>query len=188
MAKRKETYQLPDLDTLSTEDLRKTVRRAAKVANQRLRELERRGYERGVYRTAQADLGANRKRYKESTKNMNLNQLRHEYKILRSFLSAKSSTISGRREIENKRYETAVNRGFQGSQDEFEDLVDKFFTEENERLFSSDIIYSTMTSKDNRDLIDAVMKRYSEGDSSADVMKKYLQEYAKRKRKRKRRK
>lgn len=182
MARKNQTYQLPELDGLSTEDLRSVVRRAAKVANQRLRELEKREYTRGVYRTAQADLGDSRRRYKENVKSMNLNQLRHEYKILRSFLSAKTSTLSGRSDVEKKRFETAQERGFSGTADEFADLVEKFFTAENERLFSSDIIYSTLTSKDNRDLIDIVLSQAEDGDSQADVLKKYLKEYSKRKR------
>lgn len=153
-------YDIGDPTQAGQSELAAAVRRAAKAANQRLLRLERAGYTSGIYAQAMYDL-VDRKRFKENTKKLSLNQLRHEYRILRSFLSAKTSTIQGRRDTIMKRYSTAQEKGFSGTLEEFEFTVTKYFADAVESLFSSDVIYSSITSGDT-DVIDEAVKKYGE--------------------------
>ena len=151
-------YDIGDPTQAGQEELSRAVRRAAKAANQRLLRLERAGATKGIYENAMYDL-VNRKRFKERTGNLSLNALRHEYKILRSFLSAKTSTIQGRKETIDKRYNTAKERGFTGSPEEFDALVVKYFAGEAEKLYSSDIIYQSIIGR-TTDIIDGAIAAY----------------------------
>lgn len=150
-------YDIGDPSQADQQELSVAVRRAAKAANQRLLRFERAGQTKGMYANAMYDL-VNRKRFQERTDKMTLNALRHEYKILRSFLSAKTSTLQGRQDTIMKRYHTAQEKGFQGSLDEFEFQVEKYFTENVESLFSSHTIYTAIT-EGHTDIIDETMDR-----------------------------
>lgn len=98
---------------LTKEDLQKLRRTLAKRANQRLVRLERassritgEGY--ATYGAAQNAYDylekRDRRRFAESENvKMNKNAIRREISVLQSFLSAKSSTVLGQREIEQKR-------------------------------------------------------------------------------------
>lgn len=153
-------YDIGDPTQVGQAELSEAVRRAAKAANQRLLRLERAGYTSGIYAQAMYDL-VDRRRYKENTKNLSLNLLRHEYRILRSFLSAKTSTIQGRRDTIMKRYNTAQEKGFSGTVEEFEFAVTKYFAASIESLFSSDVIYSSITSGETN-IIDEAVQKYGE--------------------------
>lgn len=146
-----------DIRYASRTELEAIVRKAAKAANQRLVRLERAGETGGVYKMAMHDLGIKkRRRYKERTQGVSMTVLRNEYGILRDFLSAKTSTVQGLRETRDKRYQTAVARGFQGTAGDWDKLVRKYFTKENERLFSSDVVYSALTSGETGGLDDII--------------------------------
>lgn len=150
-------YDIGDPSRANQQELSIAVRRAAKAANQRLLRFERAGHTKGMYANAMYDL-VNRKRFKERTDKMSLNALRHEYKILRSFLSAKTSTLQGRQDTIMKRYHKAQEKGFQGSLDVFEFQVEKYFAENVESLFSSHTIYTAIT-EGITDIIDETMDR-----------------------------
>lgn len=173
-------YELKGANKAPREALQKAVRRAAKAANQRMLRLERHGMERGTaYGIAQRYFkGTGRNRYKERPDKLTYNELQKEYKALRSFLSAKSSTVQGAIGIERKRYETAVARGYKGTFEQFRLDVAKAFAKHNEALFSSDILYRALTGGD-LDIIDVVVKRY---DDEADHRGEALLLYMKRKR------
>lgn len=146
-----------DIRYASRTELEAIVRKAAKAANQRLVRLERAGETGGVYKMAMHDLGLiKRRRYKEHTQGVSMAALRNEYVILRDFLSAKTSTVQGLRETRDKRYQTAKARGFQGSAEGWDNLVRKYFAKENERLFSSDVVYSAITSGETGGLDDII--------------------------------
>lgn len=146
-----------DIRYATRTELEAIVRKAAKAANQRLVRLERAGETGGVYKMAMHDLGIKkRRRYKERTQGVSMTVLRNEYGILRDFLSAKTSTVQGLRETRDKRYQTAVARGFQGTAGDWDKLVRKYFTKENERLFSSDVVYSALTSGETGGLDDII--------------------------------
>lgn len=151
-------YGLTEREYQDTRKLRAAVRKAAKAANQRMLRLERSGKTAGVYKLAQRNLDKlGRRRFKERPEKMTVNQLRHEYAILRDFLSAQTSTVQGIRAADDKRYEKAKQRGFTGSQDEWNELVVKYFDRKVQELFSSDVIYRAITNGDT-DVIDAVIR------------------------------
>lgn len=142
-----EDYSRGNPNTLSTAELRDAVRKAAKAANQRLVRLERRGYTNGVYERAMNNLvSTGRRRFKENTAKLTQAELRREYAALRDFIGAKTSTVQGRRDTEEKRYQTAVERGYTGTKDEFELEIEQAFAKSNESLFSSNVIYQALTS------------------------------------------
>lgn len=86
----------------------------AKRANTRLRSLEKSSskitgetYTYGAYKKYAADvLGMDKPRFSQSKQVKDVNTMRHEILVLQRFLNAKSSTISGNREIEQMRINT----------------------------------------------------------------------------------
>lgn len=174
-------YDMGDVNALSKTQLEKAVRRAAKAANQRLLRLERAGKNTsGAYKMAMSHLEG-RRRFYERTDKRSLAELRAEYASLRSFISAKTSTIQGIKEAGDKRYQTAVERGYQGTFEEWERDVRKYFAEHVEALFSSDVIYSSITGN-KVDVIDDVLatsrayrkhdKDYTQGRALLDYMRR----------------
>lgn len=174
-------YDIGDPSQADQQELSIAVRRAAKAANQRLLRLERSGHTKGIYENAMYDL-VNRRRFKERTEKLTLNALRHEYKILRSFLSAKTSTVQGRQDIIDKRYKTAQDHGFSGSLEDFEFSVTKYFADNIESLFSSDTIYQAITGG-KTDILDAAAEQFGADESKRGSALLY---YLKRKESRKR--
>ena len=174
-------YDIGDPSQADRQELSVAVRRAAKAANQRLLRLERAGATKGVYENAMYDL-VNRRRFRERTEKLSMNALRHEYKILRSFLSSKTSTIQGRQDTIDKRYKTAQEHGFSGSPEDFEFAVTKYFDEKVVRFFSSEIIYQSIT-EGQTDIIDSAIDQYGADESKRGSALLY---YLKRKESRKR--
>lgn len=155
----------------SAEDLRSVVRRAAKAANQRLLRRERAGRTKGAYAGTMVALGRlGRRRFTESKSRldkMSINELRHEYVILRDWLSAKTSTLQGLKKSDDKRYQTAQERGFTGTLEEWNDIASRFFTKEMEGYYSSDILYQ-MATQGNTDLVDRILQDAKESDQPPD--------------------
>lgn len=153
-------FDIGDPGKASNETLRKAVEKAGVAANRRLRSLEKAGFTGGMYKQAMADLGLPRKRFKEHAKSMSRGELLREYRNIRNFLSAQTSTPSGVRRANRKRYMTAVSRGFKGSEEEFYDLVDDYFNKNVEQLFSSNVIYDIITGENSdkkRSIVDAIL-------------------------------
>lgn len=102
----------------SMEALQAVRRKLAKRANQRMVRLERsaspitgKAYHVGAYDIAQAELG-DRKRFSESLNHLtDITELKKEIGQIQAFLNAKSSTVSGNVEIEEKRIATLTNLG-----------------------------------------------------------------------------
>lgn len=171
-------YALKNFSRATRADLQAAVRKAAKAANQRLLRLERAGKTTGAYQIAQRyfkDTG--HRRYKERAGKLTYNELQKEYKALRSFISAKSSTIQGANEIAYKRYQTAVAKGYGGTFNQFELDVRKAFTKITEGLFSSDVIYKALTGG-NLDILDETVKQFED---SNELRGQALLTYMKRK-------
>lgn len=149
----------------SAEDLRSVVRRAAKAANQRLLRRERAGRTKGVYAGTIAALGRlGRVRFAESKSRldkMSINELRHEYVMLRDWLSAKTSTLQGLNAADDKRYQTARERGFTGTLEEWNEIAESFFTAEREKFFDSNAIYMQVTAG-NADIVQKIIERSQE--------------------------
>lgn len=175
MAIREKTWQDYEYEgaymLASAEDLRRVVRRAAKAANQRLVRREKAGRTKGAYAGTMAALGRlGRRRFAESKSRldkMSINELRHEYTLLRDWLSAKTSTLQGLKASDDKRYQTAKERGFTGTQEEWNDIASRFFTKEMEAYYSSDILYQ-MAAQGNTDIVDRIITDAKESDQPPD--------------------
>lgn len=145
-----------DVSSATRAELMLIIQRAAHVANERLRALERAGETGGAYRMAQTYLSLyDRSRFPEGNqilKNMRYGRLQSTYRELREFLSAESSTVSGIGRIRKSRYDTAVQRGFTGTEDEWNTAVVKYFAEVKEGLFSSDTVYNALTNQSGMSL------------------------------------
>lgn len=172
-------YKGASLRHASIEDLSRIVRRAAKTANQRMRRLEKAGEtEAPAYKIAVEKMGG-RKRFKERPgKKPDRKALITEYYQLMDFLMSKSSTVTGLKDIRNNRYQAAVERGFEGTPDEFEQLVEKYYTKHVESLLSSDVIY--MAIYENRtDILDEIMRDYDTGQLKRErsMMSEYIRRF-----------
>ena len=172
-------------------DLIPVVRKAAKAANQRLLRMERAGLTKGVYARISGQLAQlGRRRFAESAgrlKNMSLQELRHEYVLLRDWLSAQTSTVQGKKKVDIRRYNTAVERGFTGTLDDWIEASKKYFTEQYEALFSSDVLYTSIITDD----IDIVQNIINENEKRKDnqpdrgaALLRYVKESNRRKRER----
>lgn len=147
-------YYSPDAtdpNQLTKAELVKVIRKAAKAANQRLRALEKSDglntAKTGAYKYAQSQMpGKIKPRFNERPKETaDRSTLKHQYLQLREFMTMKSSTVTGVRAIKDARYQTAVQRGFKGTAEQWDMAVQKFFTKANEKLFDSDKIYYAIT-------------------------------------------
>lgn len=147
------TSELLELDvwrrSWSTSELQAMRRQLAKVANQRMVRLERsrssvtgEALTFGAYEKATEYLNRqDRNRFSEVLGfKKNTNALKHEINVLQQFLSMKSSTVSGQKEIEARRIETFAKAGveFQTTKEfydflnsnDFKQLVNSGFTSE----------------------------------------------------------
>lgn len=168
-----------DVSQATKSELIPVIQRAAHVANERLRALERAGVTGGAYRMAQAHLSQyDRTRFPEGNKilkNMRYGRLQATYRELRDFLSSESSTLSGIARIHKSRHNTAVERGFTGTEDEWNTAVVKYFAEVKEGLFSSDTVYYALTNQNGMslDYLDKVIakdqKLKSRGKQGLDI-------------------
>jgi len=102
----------------SMEALQAVRRKLAKRANQRMVRLERsaspitgKAYHVGAYDIAQAELGDRRRFSEKLNYSTDITELKKEIGQLQAFLNAKSSTVSGNVEIEEKRIATLTNLG-----------------------------------------------------------------------------
>lgn len=160
------------------QDLARIVRRAARAANQRLRRLEETGQTNSpAYRSAMKNLG-DRIRFKERTASVDRKALLSEYYRLADFLGAKSSTPTGIEDIHNNRYNAARERGFEGSPEEFNQLVEKFFNTRAESLLSSDVIYTAII-ENRADILDEIIDDINAGRLADDraMMQEYIRRF-----------
>ena len=128
----------------SEEELRGIVKKAAKAANTRLRTLEKKGLtERApAYKwlASEHGIGMERPRFKESTAKMSRAELNKEFLKLREFMLKKTSTVTGYRDTVEKKVQKAREMGFTGTPEELSELFDRFWTEENEKLYGSEVL------------------------------------------------
>lgn len=141
-------YDVGDPKTVPRADLEAAVRKAAKAANQRLLRLERAGATKGVYKSAMQDLGLDRVRFSERPQKLSLAELRHEYVSLRSFLSAKTSTLQGRNEWLHNIYNTLLSKGYDKDFETAMYDLERAFTEQIEKYFDSKTTYNAVVKGD----------------------------------------
>lgn len=151
-----------DPNRLTNAELVKVIRKAAKAANQRLRALEKSTVidtaKTGAYKYAASQVpGKIKPRFNERPKETaDRTTLKHQYLQLREFMTMKSSTVTGVRAIKDARFQTAVQRGFRGTQEQWDMAVQKFFIKAAEKLFDSDKIYDAITGN-NSDVLEDII-------------------------------
>lgn len=136
----------------SEEELRGIVKRAAKAANTRIRALEKKGLTQKspAYQyiaSGKHGLGMERPRFKESTVKMSRAELNKEFLKLREFMLKKTSTVTGYRDTVEKKVQKAREMGFTGTPEELSELFDRFWTEENEKLYGSEVLRQAIYSR-----------------------------------------
>ena len=126
----------------SEEELKGIVKKAAKAANTRLRTLEKKGLadKAPAYRSISGILKMERPRFKESTAKMSKEELTKEFLKLREFMLKKTSTVTGYRDTVEKKVQKAREMGFTGTPEELSELFDRFWTEENEKIYGSEVL------------------------------------------------
>lgn len=136
----------------SEEELRGIVKKAAKAANTRIRTLEKKGLTQKspAYQYIASEkhgLGMERPRFKESTVKMSRAELNKEFLKLREFMLKKTSTVTGYRDTVEKKVQKAREMGFTGTPEELSELFDRFWTEENEKLYGSEVLRQAIYSR-----------------------------------------
>ena len=136
----------------SEEELRGIVKKAAKAANTRIRALEKKGLTQKspAYQYIASEkhgLGMERPRFKESTAKMSRAELNKEFLELREFMLKKTSTVTGYRDTVEKKVQKAREMGFTGTPEELSELFDRFWTEENEKLYGSEVLRQAIYSR-----------------------------------------
>lgn len=128
----------------SEEELRGIVKKAAKAANTRIRTLEKKGLAEKApaykWLASEHGIGMERPRFKESTVKMSRAELNKEFLKLRDFMLKKTSTVTGYRDTVEKKVQKAREMGFTGTPEELSELFDRFWTEENEKLYGSEVL------------------------------------------------
>lgn len=138
-------YAVKNINKVTQEELATVVRKAAKAANQRLLRLERAGYTGGAYKSTMRNIAYTKsKRFKEKTKSLDIHALRREYVALRDFLTQKTSTVAGINAADAKRYKTAVERGYEGTLDEFRFDIERAFSDHLKSIYDSETIYNAV--------------------------------------------
>jgi hypothetical protein len=136
----------------SEEELRGIVKKAAKAANTRLRTLEKKGLTQKspAYQYIASEkhgLGMERPRFKEGVTKMSRQELNKEFLRLREFMLKKTSTVTGYRDTVEKKVQKAREMGFTGTPEELSELFDRFWTEENEKLYGSEVLRQAIYSR-----------------------------------------
>lgn len=166
-----ERYGVSDLNKATKEQLRPLIKSAASTANSRLKRLEDRTKEykqygidvdltkHSAYKRAMKQMTEGRTRFRSDVERMEIDDLKREYRRLRDFLTAPTSTLQGANSAMIKRYYTAQGEGFKGSYGEFIELSSKVWTKENEKRFGSDILYLIASSQDEN-VYESVIEAY----------------------------
>lgn len=168
---------------LTREELARIVNKAAKAANQRIRSLERSGLSSlpGAYKYAQGQTGKEKPRFKERSKpTEDLVTLRQRYFQLREFMTMKTSTPTGVRAVQDVHFNTAKERGFRGTKEQWNLNVEKYFAKVRDGLMSSDIVYKALV-QNNEDVLDDMLNQWRE-DKDEPTAGEQLLAYLRRKR------
>lgn len=164
---------------LPIKDLESFRRSLAKVANNRLRDLEKNNMAYYAYDIAADYLRAQGKkgkvRFQESEKPMDQLATRREIQILQNFLSMPSSTVAGQKRIEAKRIETFGNwkpKGAKGKKMKGIDLS---------KQASTKIFYEFLNSKAFENLrkfysSEQIFRAYKDGNVGGSKSQKKIQD------------
>lgn len=147
---------------LSKEELQESVKQMSKVANQRLRQLEKQGFtELNAYRKVLSNsqkmsiFDYTKKgeiKFSGATKNKTYNQLEQEFSELQKFLTAKTSTVKGIKE----KYEKATKKVN-------EEYSVNLTTQQIGELFESEVIQN-ISNRFGSDKVLTIISRYNISD------------------------
>ena len=125
----------------------KNLKRQAKKANRRMRELEAKGYNSPAYKAVQAQLEmmgirkttAKGRRFSESGKATDQNDLRQQMSVIEKFLNSKTSTRTGYEEYRQSIFESASKSydfdKYGISQSDYEELLESLPDETSDRQY-----------------------------------------------------
>lgn len=165
----------PNATSYTREEMEQIVRRASGAANRRLKRLEEAGETKGIYKRALGMLETQgRTKFSGAVKSMTRTELVAEFMRLRDFLSAKTSTMQGIKDWKRNVYESLVDRGFTGSQEELSELFDKYMTKELEEALGSDVVFTLLQSDNGRPFLqrakDAIDRAKQTGESQTTAL------------------
>lgn len=165
----------PNATSYTREELEQIVRRASGAANRRLKRLEEAGETKGIYKRALGMLKTQgRTKFSGAVKSMTRTELVAEYLRLRDFLSSKTSTMQGIKDWKRNVYQSLVDRGFTGSQEELSELFDKYMTKELEAALGSDVVYTLLQTDNGRPFLqrakDAIDRAKQTGESQTTAL------------------
>lgn len=129
MAKTKRYTQPDKMTGKSLEELEKYRRKIAKVANQRLVELEKRGYYTGAHESVAWLAQRDKKRFLERIRKPEFydrDSLMSELNVITNFLNTPSTTIRGRKAVIKKLSKSFAEKGIELSDGAMSVLVDHF--------------------------------------------------------------
>lgn len=168
MARRQKDYSIyRDLD-IGVEEMRRQLPKLARVANQRLKELEKRGETRFAYAKAMEYLGeGNRFSY---SMRQSARETRAEFNALLEFLTAKSSTYTGLQEV----FENARNRIEKRMQKQLEDPEFKITRWSDFEDFLKSSEFKKLKSRiDSDQIFEDFAEALNEGEEYQDIIAGY---------------
>lgn len=168
MPRRQKDYSIyRDLD-IGLEEMRRQLPKLARVANQRLKELEKRGETRFAYSKAMEYLGENN-RFSYSMR-QSARETRAEFNALLDFLTSKSSTYTGLQEV----FENARNRIEKRIQKQMEDPEFKISRWNDFEEFLKSSEFKKLKSRvDSDQIFEDFAEALNEGEEYQDIIAGY---------------
>lgn len=168
MPRRQKDYSIyRDLD-IGLEEMRRQLPKLARVANQRLKELEKRGETRFAYSKAMEYLGENN-RFSYSMR-QSARETRAEFNALLDFLTSKSSTYTGLQEV----FENARNRIEKRIQKQMEDPDFKISRWNDFEEFLKSSEFKKLKSRvDSDQIFEDFAEALNEGEEYQDIIAGY---------------
>lgn len=136
----------------TTEELQKIVRKASKAANQRIRTIERSGMKSAALYLMQKQTG--KTRFSERVKSKSRQELVKQFVYLREFVGAQTSTITGIKAHRTAIFSTYMAQGFNGTEEELEFLLTKYFGSQMTKFYGSTIVHRMVIENDRANLED----------------------------------
>lgn len=168
---RKSNYDWESIHKLTGDAQQQAIRKLARIANQRLRNIEKSGSKKSAYKYVQAYTGNKDKpRFSETTKRKTPYERQRELYELEKFLTAQTSTVSGQKKARNKAIDTLIAKGEDYSkrlQNIDRDLFDEFlssmeFKELKYSVASEFILDDVTLALSQGETIDKILESYRE--------------------------
>lgn len=146
------------------------LRRLSKVANQRLKTLEKSDNKKFAYKNAMEWLNEKgRTRFYTGRKYKNTMEMREQLKVLTDFLNAKTSTLTGIKSIKNTRIETfekKLGMAIKSEKDFFDFLSSSQFKNMSRYADSDQIVEDFVSAMHDNFTVDEIRRAYIEFENS----------------------